>query len=197
MKKVENPRDLILLELEAGEYNLRQTISDISQDEYRWEPIPLSEQNTDILLTPEYKKVWRVFQKEGIWTYDYTTETLTPPPFTTIAWIMNHIAQTADMYLYCVKTGKPEGFDRRWDDLPVPSDYVAMCAYIFDTLTDVRNYLLSITDDQVSNEFNKLTPAPWGEMRPTYLNIWGGVIEHVIQHTMQIAARKDRIRYGY
>jgi len=29
------------------------------------------------------------------------------------------------------------------------------------------------------------------------MTIWGGIEEHVLHHAAQIAARKDRIRYGY
>jgi hypothetical protein len=195
--KVESARDILLLGVESGERHLRETIADITDDEYGWEPIPPSERAADLVLPPERKRVWRVFQQEGVWRYDYTPEGLDPPPFTTIAWIMNHVAQTADMYLYCVKTGKPEGVDRGWGDLPVPSDYQAMSAYIVEVLADVRAYLRAIPKGRILGELNRLTPAPWGELRPTYLNIWGGVVEHVIQHAMQIAARKDRIRYGY
>jgi hypothetical protein len=197
MKKILSARDILLLGLDAGESSVRETLAGITEEEYGWEPLPLSERSADLLLPPEQKRVWRVFQLGETWTYDYTPEVLSPPPFTTIAWIMNHVAQTADMYLYCVRTGKPEGVDRRWEDLPVQSNYEAMRDYIFEALADVRDYLLSIPEEGVSSELNRLTPAPWGEMRPAYLNIWGGVVEHVLQHAMQIAARKDRIRYGH
>ena len=190
-------RDVLLLGLDSGERSLRETIADISEKEYHWEPIPLSEQAADHLLPAHRKRIWRVFQQAGAWGYDYTPEELKLSPFTTIAWIMNHITQTADMYLYCVKTGKPEGVDRRWEDLPVPSNCEAMSSYVFAVLSEAREYLVSIPEEAIHRELNKLTPAPWGEMRPTYLNIWGGVVEHVIQHSMQIATRKDRIRYGY
>lgn len=83
------------------------------------------------------------------------------------------------------------------DDLPVLSNFAMMSEYLDETLAAVRNYLVSIPKQHIRHELNKMTPAPWGEMRPTYVNLWGGVIEYVIQHTMQIAARKDRIRYGF
>jgi hypothetical protein len=194
---VQTSRDVLLLGLDSGERSLRETIAQISDEEYSWEPISSSEQASDRILPPNRKRVWRVFQQEGIWIYDYTPEELNPSPFTTIAWIMNHIAQTADMYLYCIKTGKPEGVDRRWEDLPVPSSREAMSRYLIEELTGVRDYLVSIPEEYILREMNRLTPAPWGEMRPTYMNVWGGILEHVIQHSIRIAARKDRIRYGY
>jgi hypothetical protein len=194
---IKSSRDVLLLGLDSGECSLRENLTGISEEEYHWEPLSSSEQASDRLLPPHRKRVWRVFQQEGVWGYDYTPEELSPSPFTTIAWIMNHIAQTADTYLYCIQTGKPEGVDRRWEDLPVPSSCEAMSSYIFEVLTGAREYLVAIPEETVQRKLNKLTPAPWGEMRPTYLNLWGGIVEHVIQHSMQIAARKDRIRYGY
>ncbi len=196
MKKVASARDVLLFGLEAGERHLREIIADISATEYYWEPLSPSAQAADRCLPPERKRVWRVFQIEERWTYDYTTEAVQPPPFTTIAWIMNHVAQTADMYLYCIKTGQAEGVERTWDDLPVFPHVAAVKQYLDETLAAVHNYLVAIPSRQINLELNKLTPAPWGELRPTYLNIWGGVIEHVIQHAVQLAARKDMIRYG-
>ena len=69
--------------------------------------------------------------------------------------------------------------------------------YLFSVLTRVRDYLVCIPEEEVYQALNRLTPAPWGEMRPTYLNLWGGIIEHGIQHAMQIAVRKEHIRCGY
>ena len=196
MGSIRSARDLLLLGLNTGVTNLRETLADISEEEYGWEPLAPAERAPDRLSPPERKKVWRVFLKEGVWTYDYTPERLIPPPFTTIAWIMNHVTQTADMYLYCIQSGKAEGLERTWDELPVPPSYDAMSKYLFEALAAVREYLETIPGRRVSVELNKLSPAPWGEMRPSYMNLWGGIVEHVIQHTEQIAARKDRIRYS-
>jgi hypothetical protein len=59
---------------------------------------------------------------------------------------------------------------------------------------DARHYLTALNETLASDELNTFAPAPWGEMRPTYLSLWGGIVEYVIQHTMQIAVRKERIR---
>ncbi len=101
------------------------------------------------------------------------------------------------MYLYCIQTGEPEGASRHWDDLPVPANLRDMSAYMFAVLARVREHLCCIPKQDVDHTLNQLTPAPWGEMRPTYLNLWGGIIEHGIQHAMQIAVRKEHIRCGY
>ena len=194
---VESARDMLAIGLESAWHQVNEATADISEVEYHWEPIPETERSTDLLLPPDRKSVWRVFLKEGQWTYDYTPETLSRPPFITIAWIMNHIAQSGDMYLYCVKTGKPEGIERYWDDLPVPSTLEQMSQYIFQVIDMTGEFLNSIPKEEINTEINKLMPAPWGEMRPVYKNLWGGIINHMIEHAAQISALKQRMRLGY
>jgi hypothetical protein len=85
MTKIVSARDILLWELGSGIHYLHQTTADISGEDYDWEPLSPPEQITDRLMPPESKRVWRVFQKEVRWTYDYTLQNLDPPPFTTIA----------------------------------------------------------------------------------------------------------------
>ncbi len=194
---VASAQDVVLFALAALVWQLKETLNGVSEDEYDWEPLSDSERITDARLPPEKKRVWRVYERDGKWSYDYALGDLTPSPFTTIAWIVNHIACTADMYLYCIQTGKTEGVERTWDDIPVPPSQAAMNLYALDMLTRVRHYLSSISQEEFLVKLNELTPAPWGEQRPTWLNLWGGIIEHTIQHTAQIAAHKEEIRRAY
>jgi hypothetical protein len=196
-RRVTSAGDALLLALDAAVLHTQGALDGLTEKEYGWEPLTNEEQRADLFLPAATKRAWRVYRGDRGWTYDYTPEPLEPPPFTTIAWIMCHIASTADMYLYCVLSGKPEGMGRSWDDLPVPATRQAMTGYIFKALADARDYLISMPGQQVAAELNKPTPAPWGEARPTYLNLWGGIIEHTLQHAMQIAVRRERIRYGY
>jgi hypothetical protein len=101
------------------------------------------------------------------------------------------------MYLYCVETGKPEGVERGWDDLPVYPDLEQMRNYTLQILDKTQDYLESIQSDENHLELNRPSPAPWGEMRPVYKNLWGGIICHTIEHAAQIAVLKDRIRFEY
>jgi hypothetical protein len=197
MDPISSARDVLLFTLAKGQSQLADVIADLTPDELHWEPLSPSERPTDIALPPERKKVWRVFQHGGVWTYDYSTQPLDPPPFTTIAWILNHIAQTADMYVYCIRSGQPEGVERAWDDLPVPGTLPEARAYLSASLENARAYLAAIPEKDAAAELNRLTPAPWGEMRPVYINLWDGVIGHLLHHAAQVAARKELIRYGY
>ncbi len=195
--RVESPRDILLFGLDSAISRMRETLRDITDEEYDWEPLPASERAADMALPPDRKRVWRVHLHHGAWVCDYTPGILEPPPFTTIAWIMCHVGVTAEMYLHCIRTGEPEGVGKTWDDIPIPGTRQAMTGYIFDVFSQVWDYLSGIPERQVVPELNRPTPAPWGEMRPAYVNLWGGIIEHAIEHNMQIAVRKERIREGY
>lgn len=196
VRKVNSARDMLVISLESAKRRVSQAIADITEREIHWEPLSEVERLTDLQLAPDRKKVWRVYRSEGVWIYDYTPETLSTPPFTTIAWIMNHIAQTGYMYLYCVKTGEREGLSRNWEDLPVYPSYEQLRDYIFLVLDDTQGYLEAIPIGEINFELNRLSPAPWGEMRPVYKNVWGGVISHTIEHASQVASLKHRIRFG-
>ncbi len=196
-RKILSARDVLLLGVDTALLRVDETFQDISSEEYNWEPLSETERQDDIGLPAEKKRVWRVFKKNGVYVYDYAEGNVNPPPFTTITWIMNHIAQTADMYLYCIKTGIPEGDQRTWDDLPVCSQFAEMFDYVFLVLQETKDYLASFDESSICDELNKLTPAPWGELRPTFLNLWGGIIVHTLEHAMQVAARKESIRKRY
>ncbi len=197
MDHISSAQDVLLFALQKGQILLAEVITDLSEADFQWEPLPPSKRPADIALPAERKKVWRVFQRGGIWTYDYSTQPLDPPPFTTIAWILNHIAQTADMYIYCIHSGRPEGEERAWDDLPVPATLVDTQAYLSEALENARAYIASVPGKDATTELNRLAPAPWGEMRPVFVNLWDGVIGHLLHHAAQVAARKELIRYGY
>lgn len=60
------------------EHQLRPRLDSLSDDEYFWEPVP---------------GCWSVRQAEaGVWAADWAWPAPDPPPFTTIAWRLAHIA---------------------------------------------------------------------------------------------------------
>lgn len=196
-RKLCSARDALLLALDTAVLRANETLMDITDDEYNWEFLPEAERAHDLTLAPETKRVWRVFEDDGVYFYDYGLRKTDNPAFTTIAWIMNHIATTADMYLYCVKTGKQVGEELTWDDLIIYGNLKDMRDHIFRALYDTRDYLLALDPARADDELNHMSPAPTGEIRPIFLNLWGGVIEHTLMHCMQIAVRKERIRQGF
>ena len=176
---------------------MHDVLADLTDEEYQWEPLPVSERRADMALPPDMKRVWRVYQRGQLWTYDYAGGRLIPPPFTTIAWLTNHVVSTADMYWYCIRSGQPVGKTRDWGDIVVPPTRQAMSDSLAAVFSQIRASLQDLPPEQIDPELNRPAPAPWGEQRPTVLNIWGGIIEHAIEHAAQIAARKERMRYDY
>lgn len=196
-KELRSARDMLLFATESAMQRAEETLADITEAEYVWEPIPEAERSYDRELTADVKRIWRIFSANGRYYYDYAPRAADNPAFTTIAWIMTHTAVTGDMYLHCVKTGKATGEEITWEDLPVYDTLTETREHVFQCLRDTREFLANITDDQVNAVLHSLTPAPWGELRPTFLNLWGGIIEHTIQHMMQVAVRKERIRQQF
>lgn len=193
--KIESARDVLVMTLGSARQRVADAITDVSEAEYHWEPLSEAERTVDFRAPVDQKRVWRVFQQGETWLIDYTPEILDPPPFTTIAWIMNHIAITAQMYLYCIQTGEPEGVSLKWDDLPLTGACKAMRHRIYQVLDETEAYLVATA--HLPDRLKRLTPAPWGEMRPVYLNLWGGIIGHTLEHATHISVVKQGIRGGY
>ncbi len=193
---MDSARDMLLVALKSAQDQVRWAVGDLTQGETHWEPLSGREKQVDLGLPPEGKRVWRVSQQDGAWVIDYTPEPLDPSPFTTLVWIMNHIAMTGEMYLHCIRTGEPEGVSLRWDDLPIAGQVEPMRQSIYAMLAKTETYLNAIPAEGVTAVLNDLSPAPWGEMRPVYRNIWGGIIGHTLEHASQVAAIKHGIRTG-
>lgn len=189
--------DALILGVDTAILRVSETIRDITEAEYHWEPLSEAERPEDMLLSAETKRVWRVFPIEGVYTYDYGERGSDDPAFTTIAWIMNHIVSTAEMYLYCIRSGKSVGEERTWGDLTTYASVSDAQIHLNRVFADTRDYLSLLAESGDVTQLNILTPTPYGEMRPAYLNLWGGIIEHALQHAMQIAVRKERIRKGF
>jgi hypothetical protein len=195
-EELDPTREFIVLVLDSIKKEAAVTLKDISEEELHWEPLSAQESDRDRTLPAEKKRVWRVYFNGERWTYDYGGD-IQPPAFTTIAWIMNHIAQTSEMYLYCIRSGKPVGAEKNWDDLPVFPDVSNLRNYIFQTIEDTLLWINTIPDGEFSSILRQKTPAPWGELRPTMQNLHGGVLQHALQHLMQIAVRLEYIRYWH
>src|SRR4030095_4980719 len=87
--------DTLIFALDSAVLRLHETVMDITEAEYNWEPLSEAERLQDIPLSAETKRGWRVYAVDGKYTYDYGGRKPGAPAFTTIAWIMNHIATTA------------------------------------------------------------------------------------------------------
>jgi hypothetical protein len=76
--------DLLLDQLDEVYDRLRRRVADLTEVEYFWEPVP---------------ECWTVRRDgSGMWVNDYEEPDPDPPPFTTIAWRLAHIADCNVMY---------------------------------------------------------------------------------------------------
>jgi hypothetical protein len=75
---------LLLAEMDEVYGRLRRRLEGLTDDEYRWEPVP---------------GCWTVHRdRSGAWVIDYAEPDPDPPPFTTIAWRLVHLADCKVMY---------------------------------------------------------------------------------------------------
>ena len=61
-RQVLSPRDVLLLGVDSAVLRARETLMDLTDEEYNWEPLSEAERLHDIALSAETKRVWRVFQ---------------------------------------------------------------------------------------------------------------------------------------
>ncbi len=58
---VTSPQDLLLFALDAAVLYFEETLADVSEDEYDWEPLSDADRIVDVGLPPERKRAWRVY----------------------------------------------------------------------------------------------------------------------------------------
>src|SRR5688572_27868407 len=76
--------ELLGQQMEEAYETLSNRLQGITEEEYFWEPVP---------------DCWTVFRLPNRrWTYHYEIPFPEPPPFTTLAWRVNHIALCKIMY---------------------------------------------------------------------------------------------------
>ena len=79
---------LLVAQMEEAWRTLRSRLEGLTDEEFFWEPVP---------------GCWTVHPNEGgRWVVDYTLPEPDPPPFTTIAWRLVHVAACKIMYHECM-----------------------------------------------------------------------------------------------
>ncbi len=88
--------------MEEGWTILRPRLDNLTDDEFFWQPVP---------------GCWTLHPgKDGRWVEDYADPAPDPPPFTTLAWRVIHVASCKLMYYeYAFGPGR-----LTWDDLVLP-----------------------------------------------------------------------------
>jgi hypothetical protein len=162
----------ILARQQADAYDMiRNRIEGLTDDEFWWEPVP---------------DCWTVRRSEaGTWAVDYAIPDPDPPPFTTIGWRLDHVAECKVMYHeYAFGPGR----------LTFPDIDSAHTARNAIELLE-RGQALLVEDlaglDDADLQRTRLTN--WGEEWPTWRILWT-MIHHDYQHGGEIGALRDLYR---
>jgi len=150
---------------------LRQRLEGLTDEEFFWEPVP---------------DCWTVHTDErGRWVIDYAMPDPEPPPFTTIAWRLVHLAACKVMY-HEYAFGAAQ---LTWDDLPLPRTAAEATAWLEEGHSRLQGALSGLADADLEEE--RLTN--WGERWPTWRLFWT-LIHHDAHHGAEIGCLRDLYR---
>jgi hypothetical protein len=172
--------DLLKTQLRHAWVNARQVLEGIDEDEYFWEPTPLS---------------WSIRRRDpsvrGWGKGEFVCEDAWPPPeplpVTTIAWRVIHLSAWTDVY-------------RHWTfgemrptllDFDVPGDANAGLAWLYRAQDDFSAEVDELNDESAF----ELRPAHWGEAVPVVNLVTTMLTEHV-HHIAETGVLRD-LRRGH
>jgi uncharacterized damage-inducible protein DinB len=116
---------------------------------------------------------------------DYADPAPEPPPFTTIAWRLVHIAACKIMYHeYAFGPGK-----LTWDELDIPHTAADAIAWLEEGHARLRTALNGLTDA----DLEEMRLTNWGEPWPTWRIFWA-MIHHDAHHGAEIGCLRDLYR---
>ncbi len=162
---------LLLAELDEAWQSLLRRLEGLVDDEFFWEPV---------------SGCWTVRQDlEDRWIVDYAVPAPDPPPFTTIAWRMVHVAACKVMYFeYAFGPGK-----LTWDELEIP--YTAASAVIWLEAGQAR--LRSALEGLTDADLEEMRPTNWGDQWPTWRIFWT-MASHDLHHGAEVGCLRDLYR---
>jgi hypothetical protein len=146
-------------------------IEGLTDQEYFWKPVPAC---------------WTVHTDvKGNWVVDYEKPPPDPPPFTTIAWKMEHITSCKIMYReYAFGEGK-----LRWEDIPVARTASESISRLLEAQSRLRTELDSFDNE----ELESMRRTNWGDKWPTWMIFWT-MISHDLHHGAEIGCLRDLYR---
>ena len=163
--------DLLVGQLDEVYGRLRRRVADLTEVEYFWEPVP---------------GCWTVRRDEsGAWVNDYQEPDPDPPPFTTIAWRLAHIADCKVMYHeYAFGAGR-----LTFPDLEAPSTVAAVMARLTEGQQLLRTDLAGLSDAALDDPVR----TNWDEWWPAWKIFWT-MIDHDAHHGAEIGCLRDLYR---
>jgi hypothetical protein len=161
----------LALAMEEAWTTLRQRVEGLTDAEFFWEPVP---------------DCWTVhLAEDGRWICDYADPAPEPPPFTTIAWRVVHIATCKIMYHeYAFGPGK-----LTWDELDIPHTAAEAIAWLDKGQAQLGAALADLNDADLT----QMRPTNWGELWPTWRIFWTMTC-HDLQHGAEIGCLRDLYR---
>lgn len=166
--------DLLLArQLEEGYQLIRGRVDGLSDEEFFWEPVP---------------GCWTVrADARGRWAADYPEPPHPePPPFTTIAWRLVHVAECKLMY-HEYAFGNAT---LTWPDIDSAHTAADAIAALEHGQELIVGDLASLRDGDLDRP--RLTN--WGELWPTWRILWT-MVHHDFQHGGEIGALRDLYRF--
>ena len=149
-------------------------VSGLTDEEYRWEPVA---ECWNVRQSPESPSGWVV---------DYPEIHPTPPPFTTIAWRMTHIADGNSIYWeHSFGPGQ-----RNFWDLAPNGDSAGAIEYLIASQAPITSSLAELDDE----ELDALRPTHFGNAWPTR-RILTVLITEQVHHGAEIGVLRDLYRY--
>jgi len=162
---------LLITEMDEAWQTLRRRLDGLTDREFFWEPAP---------------DCWTVHLDEsGRWIVDYADPAPDPPPFTTIAWRLIHVAACKIMYHeYAFGPGR-----LTWDELDIPHTAAGAIAWLEEGHARLRIAL----DDLDDADLEEMRLTNWGEPWPTWRIFWT-MISHDLHHGAEIGCLRDLYR---
>ncbi|MFQ5811759.1 MAG: DinB family protein [Anaerolineae bacterium] len=178
---------LLATEMDEAWGTLRGCLEGLTDEEFFWEPVP---------------GCWTVHPSEdGRWVVDYADPAPEPPPFTSIAWRLVHVAACKVMYHeYAFGPGK-----LTWGELEIPHTAADAIAWLEEGHARLRAALdgLSDADPSTSRRGELVEPSGqaleemrltnWGDPWSTWRIFWT-MISHDLHHGAEIGCLRDLYR---
>jgi len=158
-------------EMDEAYQTLRSRLEGLTDEEFFWEPVP---------------DCWTVrLSENGRWMVDYADPAPAPPPFTTIAWRLVHVAACKVMYYeYAFGAGK-----LTWDELEIPHTVATALAWLAEGHARLQAALDSLSDA----DLEEMRLTNWGELWHTWRIFWA-MISHDLHHGAEIGCLRDLYR---
>jgi hypothetical protein len=164
---------LLLFEMDASYQRLLARLAGTTDEEYLWEPVPGS---------------WTVHvDVTGEWVVDYAVPDPDPPPFTTLAWRLLHLADCKVMYHeYAYGPGR-----LRFADLRPPPRFAEALERLELGHSLLRADLAGLSEADLDAPVG----TNWGESWPAWRVFWT-TIHHDAHHGAEIGCLRDLYRHG-